>query len=72
MELMIYRPGMSTTAGKPDINERTPESVERAIRKRAALIVKDWRKAKPRLEDTAEVHDAWALGEAWRKAQIDP
>ena len=63
---------MKPTDAVPDINERTPESIERARQKRAALVIKDWRLAKPRLEDTEEVREAWALGEAWRKAQTEP
>ena len=63
---------MQTTGGQTDINAKTSESSERARRKRAVLVVKDWRKAKPRLKDTPEAREAWALGEAWRKAQTEP
>lgn len=63
---------MDKTDGVPDINARTPESIERARQKRAALVIKDGRLAKPRLQDTKEVRDAWALGEAWRNAQTEP
>jgi len=60
------------TDAVPDINERTPESIERARQKRAALVIKDWRLAKPRFEDSEIEREAWALGEEWRKAQIEP
>jgi hypothetical protein len=59
-------------ASVPDINERTHESIERARRKREALVIKDWRNIQPFLEDTPEVRETWALGEAWRKAQTEP
>jgi hypothetical protein len=63
---------MDTKEADPKINERTPESIERARRKREALVIKDWRDIQPRLKDTEEVREAWALGEAWRKAQTEP
>lgn len=63
---------MDTKEADSNINERTPESIERARRKREALVIKDWRNIQPRLEDTAEVREAWAMGEAWRKAQTEP
>jgi len=63
---------MQKASHTTEINERTPESIERAERKCAELIIKDWRKVKPRLEDTPEVREAFALGEAWRNAQTEP
>ena len=44
----------------------------RARRKRQALVIKDWRKAKTRIEDTPLAREAWALGEAYRKSQTMP
>ena len=41
----------------------------RARQKREALQIKDWRKAAGRIENSSDAQDAWALGEAWRKAQ---
>lgn len=43
--------------------------VKRARQKREALPIKDWRKAAGRIDHTSDAKDAWALGEAWRKAQ---
>ena len=54
------------------INERTAESLERARRKREALVIKDCRDIRPFLEDTTEVRQTWALGEAWRQGQTEP
>jgi hypothetical protein len=44
----------------------------RARRKREALVIKDWRKAKTRIEDTPLAREAWALGEAYRRSQTTP
>ena len=50
----------------------TPVEKERARKKRAALVVKDWRKAIGLLEDTPMSREADALGEEWRRSQVDP
>jgi hypothetical protein len=65
-----YHQDMKTAATRPtDPSEGEPA---RARRKREALAIKDWRKAKTRLEDTPLAREAWALGEAYRKSQTSP
>ena len=47
--------------------------LERARRKREALATnKDWLKTFGTITDDAFSREAWALGEAYRKTQIEP
>ena len=49
------------------------DDLERARRKRAAVKANhDWINSVGMIEDTPEEREAWALGEAWRRAQTDP
>ena len=63
---------MKTDVSQPQTDSERIADQERARRKREALVVKDWRKAKTRLEDTPFAREAWALGEKYRKSQRSP
>ena len=61
--------GMKATDKK-----QTPETdLERARRKQAAVKTnKNWMKTVGLMEDTPAAREAWALGEKWRREQVDP
>lgn len=64
--------GMKTIATARPVSAPTPEEKKRARKKREALVVKDWRKAIGLLEDTPMSREADALGEEWRRSQVEP
>ena len=54
-------------------SDKALADLERARRKRAAVKVnKNWVKVIGTIPDDAFAREAWALGEAWRKAQTTP
>lgn len=72
-----YTPAMQTTESSTE-EPVVDENLARARRKKAAvleLIRKTGRtglNAAGMMEDTPAAREAWALGEAWRKAQTYP
>ena len=67
-----YDPTMKTDSAQTLTDAERAEEKERARRKREALVMKDCRQAKTRLEDTPFAREAWALGEKYRKSQRSP
>lgn len=65
---------MKNETSRAQATDDRPESaVERAERKRAAIPSNDqWIKAGGMLGESDIEREAWALGEAWRKAQTEP
>lgn len=63
---------------RTDSARKAAADLARARRKQAAVIAamrklkKDWRKFAGTMQDTPESREAWALGEAYRKAQKSP
>ena len=56
---------------------KADEDLARARRKQAAVLEQIRKTGKngrnlPMMEDTQMAREAWALGEAWRKAQTEP
>ncbi len=67
-----YHSTMKTDSDKTLTDADRVGEKERTRRKREALVVKDWRKAGTKLEDTPLAREAWAKGEEYRRSQTTP